>query len=235
MAELFEAREPFEQAIQAALGPLSQALVIERWADAQAHLHELKRFARVILPLDLARPSQRPQPPSDPGVIGLACDLVTCEAGLQPLCESLLGKTLVVQDLESALRLYQNDSIDCDLVTITGEVLTARGMLHLSANRDDGRQGQGDEEQGVAEERAQLEAQREDLLRALEAENHLHREAESSAEALGEQLRAAQEGLREAERALGEVRRTMERQIQELGWHETIGVDFGGRGDGLSV
>jgi chromosome segregation protein len=222
VGELLEIPQAFQRAIAAALGPLAQALVLERWADAREHLEEINRASGAIFPLDLARPAPRPQLPADAGVVGLASDLVRCEAALLPLCRSLLGRTLIVRNLEDALRLYQSDSTDCDLVTTRGELLAARGTLHLPPAWGDVRDGEPPETRQEVDEVSHRQAQRADLLRALEAESGLHREAESSVESLGDERRRAQGGLREVERSLGEVRRHLERHLQEVSWHETI-------------
>lgn len=131
VAELIQVPDHLERAIEEALGPSLQDIVVERWRDAEAAVTFLKQKQAgraTFLPLDSIRPPRRLPVPSRPGVIGLGADLVTAEARLRPVVELLLNRTLVVKDLATARQvLSQADGLR--IVTLDGELVRTTGRL----------------------------------------------------------------------------------------------------------
>ncbi|HEY75954.1 MAG TPA: AAA family ATPase [Thermoflexia bacterium] len=133
--------EEWETAVEAALGPLAQALVVEGWDvvdEARRRLPPDERAA--LLPLSDLRPPSVDLPE---GAVR-AADVVSCDPALRPAVEAILGATLLVPDLKTARSLLPHLPPGSRCVTRAGEVITAEGAVVL------GREGRG----ALAQERA---------------------------------------------------------------------------------
>jgi len=131
-----------EAAIETALGTHGQDLVVETWADAEAAIGFLKQSGggrATFLPLDTV---QSPGPISlsqETGVLGLAVELIGCEARLCPAFDVLLGRAIVVEDLGTACRIMgqvARDSYPYQIVTLAGEVVHSNGTITGGATED---------------------------------------------------------------------------------------------------
>ncbi|MCR4400460.1 MAG: chromosome segregation protein SMC, partial [Syntrophomonadaceae bacterium] len=137
VGDLVEVGTGLEVAIQTALGRGIENVVVRSEAEARRAIALLqeKRLGRVtFLPLDLLRPglldpAQAERLAREPGVVGWAWQLVQyppeCAAALQ----YLLGRVLVVEDLEAGVRLYRRRALPVRLVTLAGEVLSPGGAI----------------------------------------------------------------------------------------------------------
>ena len=120
-----------ERAIEAALADQIGAIVVERREDALAAVEFLRdrdAGAATLLPLD-AIPHQYPlNLQRERGVVGVAARLVRTDKRYRPLVDSLLGRVIVVDDVQTALR-----HIDRGLgavVTRDGVLLRPNGAVH---------------------------------------------------------------------------------------------------------
>ncbi len=191
LANIVHVESMHRSAIAAALGEAATYLVVEDSETALSGIALLKEEKRGIVtfapraslntPLD-----NRPQV-SDLGVLGWADELVSCDERFKSLVGTILGVYLVVQDLQTANRVYgQLKSQSYNVVTLTGEVLGHAGFIRgglLSKNQMDfvGRQEQLaallqeiEKLQQASEARRALMAQRETEIQQnkIEAENH---------------------------------------------------------------
>ena len=125
---LVEVPSQFELAIEAALGEQLHGLMVDGLEDAIAGIGLLKNegAGRVtFLPMD----SMAVAPidlPCEPGLVGSAAGLVSCDARYRPVVDALLGSVLVAQDMEAAWRLR---SLGYDVVTLAGEVVRRNGSI----------------------------------------------------------------------------------------------------------
>ncbi len=163
-------------------------------------LEEGDRGRAVLYPLDGIKASQRLGLPADPGVIGLAVDLVKTDSRHRPLAELLLGRAIVVRDRSTARRLVKSLPDSARLVTLKGEVFWANGTV--TAGRD-GRAGV------IARPRQKRELQ-ETTQKALE---HLERSAQQLA-ALEKEQKTLQAQTAEHQDRLAASRRRLEQDIQ---------------------
>ncbi|MFA5863853.1 MAG: chromosome segregation protein SMC [Phycisphaerae bacterium] len=67
------------------------------------------------------------------GVIGLAGKFVRNEDRYDHLVRLLLGKTLIVRDLTTALNLRREDNIGMRFVTLDGELIETDGSIHIGS------------------------------------------------------------------------------------------------------
>lgn len=122
-------------AIDTALGGAANDLIVPDQQDAKRAIELLKqhRLGRATFqPIPLMRP-QAPGPEfqrvlGQAGVIGRAADLVECKPSHRPVIDSLLGRVIVVETLDDALRLGKTSGWQ-KLVTLEGEFVHSAGAV----------------------------------------------------------------------------------------------------------
>jgi chromosome segregation protein len=198
-AEFLRVPRDLRPAIEAALGPLLSALIVDSVDDARALLGALGARGGgevAFVPASLLRaraPLPVPQEAaSDPGVRGRALDLVEVTGDRAGALAALLGDVLVVQDLATALRV-RGAGYQGRLVTLAGEGLSAEGVLTARCARagaaaggppsPDARWRPGESPLGRAEEIADARA---GLARLEEATRQHARRGEEAAARLRE-------------------------------------------------
>ena len=233
LANIIRVENQHRSAIAAALGDAATYLVVEESSAAFSGiglLREEKRGIVTFVPRLEVGDSLRERPAlSDLGVVGWADELVNCDAQFQAMVRQVLGHFLVVQDLQTAHRVFaQLRGQSFSVVTLTGEVLGHSGFIRggvLSKNQSDfvGRQEQLavlvqeiEKLQQASEARLIQLAQRETDVQEnkIEAEN-LRKEIQESEQALG--LLRIQLGRQTfEEQALTESRANREAEKQRL-------------------
>lgn len=199
VAEWLQVSPGYERAIEAALGGRLQNIVTataEEALQAIAYLKAQRAGRATFLPLDLLRPSP-PLPPMErePGVVGRALDLVRYPPPFEPAAHLLLGRFLVVENWEAALRLRRQGAHEWTMVTLEGDLLLPHGAMV----------GGSEEGQRMAflsrrRELAELEGF-EEVLKARLAEK------DETLARLQEEEKAARRRWQEARRHLEEARR----------------------------
>lgn len=136
VAELIAVPAELETAVETALGGALQNIVTRTDIDAKNVIEYLKKnkLGRVtFLPLNTLRPAARTdierRALTMPGVIGVAADLVQCHPQYQVVVEFLLGKVLIVQNIEQALQAAKASGQRLRLVTLEGEYIHPGGSL----------------------------------------------------------------------------------------------------------
>ncbi len=134
VAELIVTDSDYELAIEVALGSAIQNIITETADDAKTAINFLKRTraGRVtFLPLDILRPRYFDDDSllQRAGVIGIASELVGCDTKYEIAIDQLLGNTLVVEDLDTAIDLTRRYRPKARLVTLEGEVLNTSGAV----------------------------------------------------------------------------------------------------------
>lgn len=205
VAAAFEVDAAHARAIETAFGASVHDIVVPSEKEAKAAIEFLRteRAGRVTFhPVSLMRPSK----PScelralleKKGVVGLAIDLVRPVEGLRPAVESLLGRIVVVEDLDVALRLAKTSGWR-RLVTLGGEVLHGSGAV---TGGESARSSTG-----IVQRRAEV-TELERRLAELGGEAERARaDEESSAASAG--------ALREAGVAVGVARRSAEEELRD--------------------
>lgn len=127
----------YERAIETALGAAIQNIVTDNQKTAARLIEDLKqtRSGRAtFLPLDTlrARPLEKNQITSVqnlPGFVGLASDLVTADPELENVVLYLLGRVVVAEDLNTAMKLSRQSGQTLRLVTLEGDVIAPGGSM----------------------------------------------------------------------------------------------------------
>ncbi len=136
VAQAITVPEEYEVAVDVALGNATQNIIVENEYDAKALIEFLKKheMGRVsFLPLDalktrtLSAGEQRYL--SEKGVIGVASDLVSFDKRVKEAVDYLLARTVLVDNMDNAIRIMKQASYSFRIVTLEGEVLNPGGVI----------------------------------------------------------------------------------------------------------
>lgn len=227
VADAFHAPAGYEVAFETALGGSVQDIITDSESTAKAaiaYLHESQRGRATFLPLDRMRPSgslDLGRAHGMRGVLGGALDLIQFDPKYRPALETLLGRVILCEDLDSATDCSRAARGWSRIVTMTGDVVSPSGAL--TGGRQQGRNaGQ------LLGRKTEIAALGKDL-KAVEAEEikcqqrlaDLEEKREQAEAALGEAQSAKQaaqlassDAVRKSEFAAAEARRAAEQAEQ---------------------
>ncbi|RDY33024.1 chromosome segregation protein SMC [Lachnotalea glycerini] len=135
VADIIKVEKEYEVAIETALGGSIQNIVTEDEETAKRMIHYLKsnKYGRAtFLPLTSIGNKtifNQENALREKGVIGLASDLVTTKEKYQGLSKYLLGRTIVVDDIDHAISLARKYKYILRIVTLEGESLNPGGSM----------------------------------------------------------------------------------------------------------
>lgn len=136
VAELIRMNDDVVIAIETALGASLQNIVVDTETTAQKIIGYLKehRLGRAtFLPLSgLQVYPPRPQEKDaarEVGAVGIASELVTCEAKYRAVVEFLLNRTVIVRTLDDAVRIARKYRFKVRLITLDGDILNSGGSM----------------------------------------------------------------------------------------------------------
>ncbi|HDN78979.1 MAG TPA: chromosome segregation protein SMC [Chloroflexi bacterium] len=181
LARLIKAPEGLEKALEVALTPFLDGWVVESFGEAVEALGGSPPDGHHILfPLDSLRELPPLALPDSEEVMGIALELVECAEELTPLVKLLLGRTVIVKDLETAKRvmeLLRGEELPCQVVTLNGELLHNYGMVERMHNRKGLMELERERRQWETE-LVQLSEEEEDLRNRLDERERRRRELE---------------------------------------------------------
>ena len=135
VADLISTSKKYETAIETALGGSIQNIVTDREETAKELIEYLKknRYGRAtFLPLtgisargDFTQESAL----REPGILGLASDLVEVKDEYRTLIQYLLGRVVVADTIDHAIALARKFRHTLRIVTLEGELLSAGGSM----------------------------------------------------------------------------------------------------------
>ena len=142
VADLIQVNKDYEIAIETALGGSIQNIVTDNEQTAKTLIEFLKknRYGRAtFLPMSSISPRGEFTPREalrEPGVIGIACELVTTAPQYQQITKFLLGRVLVVDNIDHAIIIGRKYRHSLRMVTIEGESLSPGGSMTGGAFRN---------------------------------------------------------------------------------------------------
>lgn len=188
LAEVISVPEGYESAIEYALGAALQNVLVESERDAAALITYLKQksYGRVTFrPLTSCRPralaGEYMPALREQGCFGIAADLVECEAKFLPFVQTLLGTTVVVDNMNTAERLYRKYNQGFKIVTLDGEIY-ARGGEITGGSRRSQNSGLLSQEKQIEQAKANLDRLRSNIARLKEQREDRQREIELAEE-----------------------------------------------------
>lgn len=203
-------------AIETALGGALQNIVVESEEDAKAAIEYLRRTRggrATFLPVTSVKGRKldnAAQVAKSKGFIGIAAELITCDKKYSGIIDSLLGRVVVVDNIDNAIALSRSFGYRFKTVTLEGDVLNAGGSLSGgSVNKQSGFLSRAAEIKSLTSDIAELSR----LLRSAEQERT---SAESDIARADSQLSSFIPLVREYEDdilKLGNTRRMLEESL----------------------
>jgi chromosome segregation protein len=137
VAELIALPARYDTAFEVALGGHLQDIVVDTWADAEAAIALLKKAnagRATFQPIDTVHGRGAPADvlrslTSRAGVHGIAADLLEVPAELQGVVNALLGRTLIVDDLDVARACLPLLPAGWNAITLSGEIARTAGSV----------------------------------------------------------------------------------------------------------
>ena len=143
ISRLIRTDDEFTIAIEIALGAAMQNIVATSEADGKAAISFLKRTgggrATFLFLNAQGKNLQENGLESCRGFVGVASQLVSCENTYRNIVNNLLGRTVIVEDLDAAIAMSRKYNNRFKIVTLDGQVMNAGGsMTGGSVNKDAG-------------------------------------------------------------------------------------------------
>lgn len=135
VADIIKVEKQYEVAIETALGGSIQNIVTDTEETAKriiSYLKEKKYGRATFLPLTSIQGGVKiayPEVLKEAGVIGLAHTLVQVEEKFLGLANQLLGRTVVVENIEQGISIARKYKQSLRLVTLEGELLNPGGSI----------------------------------------------------------------------------------------------------------
>jgi chromosome segregation protein len=137
VADILKVNEEKELAVEAALGPSLQYIVCEdeeQAKEAIEFLKEVRGGRATFMPVTSVKERQHQRIAGDilasRGVVGVAADAVECEPQFAPIVDFLLGRVLLVEDIDAGIAVARSQPRAWSkLVTLDGEVFYPSGTL----------------------------------------------------------------------------------------------------------
>lgn len=135
VADIIKVEKEYEIAVETALGGNIQNIVTDNEETAKRMIAYLKqnKFGRAtFLPLTSMHGGggiRQQEVLKEPGVIGLASTLVQVGDRFHGLAEQLLGRTIVVDNIDNGIRLARKYKQSLRLVTLEGELMNPGGSM----------------------------------------------------------------------------------------------------------
>ena len=190
VADIIHVQKDYEIAIETALGGSIQNIVTDNEQTAKRMIGFLKknRFGRATF-LPLSNMSGRgglnqKDVLKEPGVIGTANTLVKADKEYDDLVMYLLGRVLVIDDIDHAIAIGRKYKHSLRMVTLEGESLSPGGSMTGGAFKNNsnllGRRREIEElEQSVAKLKKNIESVQNDIVTARDNRNELRNQVAS--------------------------------------------------------
>lgn len=144
VAQLITMDAKYETAVETALGQAMQNIVTKNEEDAKYLIAYLKkmRYGRVtFLPMTSIKPRSI-DPRFDralktPGCFGIASELVRFDKKYQNIVEGLLGGTVIVDTIDTAVELARTTGYGFKIVTLEGDVINTTGSITGGSKKND--------------------------------------------------------------------------------------------------
>lgn len=184
LAEVINVPGEYEAAIEFALGGAMQNVLVENESDASDLITYLKQknYGRVTFrPLSSCRPhtltGDSLNALREPGCYGLASELIKYDRKYDGLIKTLLGTTVVVNNIGNAIRIYKKYNQAFKIVTLDGEIFSRGGEITGGSRRNQ-TQGLLSQEKKIEEIKTNLERAKKGLSvlinRKAECEQEIH-------------------------------------------------------------
>lgn len=209
VARLLHTSRTYAVAVETALGAAAQNIVVDTQRDGKNAIEMLKRREggrATFLPMDTIRPSSLSKVPrGEQGFVALASELVECEDAYRAIADNLLGRIVITETLEDAVRIGNKYNNSLRIVSLDGQQVNIGGsMTGGSISRSAGILSR-------ANELKELEQSREETAHSLEQLMKEGKIAQQKRETLRQELALAREEHSDARTAQSKAEGELER------------------------
>lgn len=240
VADIIKVDKEYETAIEIALGGSIQNIITEDEETAKKMIGFLKknRFGRAtFLPLtSITKPQEFKtlEALKEKGVIGLADTLVQTDVKYQNVAKTMLGRILVIDHIDNAVKIAKKYQYSIRIVTLEGELLVPGGAISGGAFKNSSnllgrRRELGELEQKLSAAKGKLETALTDIENIKAERNQVRKTIEEKKTELQElflrqntarmNVVSAEEKKNEAEQGFGtlqEEQQEIEQKIAEI-------------------
>lgn len=134
VSKLIRTGDEYTVAIEIALGGTMQHIVVQDEQTGKAAMHYLERTdsgRATFQPLSVVKGRELNEPGVEncPGFVNLASRLVDCDPMYRDMVNSFLGKTVIAENIDSAIAIANRFHHRFRIVTLGGQVLNAGGSM----------------------------------------------------------------------------------------------------------
>ncbi len=232
VSRLIQTDDEFTTAIEIALGAAMQQIVVGSEADGKAAIAFLKRTnggRATFLPLTAisGRKLNEPGVEDCGGFVGIASELVRCDALYRPVVDNLLGRIVIAEELDSAIAMAKRFKSRFKIVTLDGQVMNPGGsMTGGSVAKEAGILSRANELKRLSQEEEKLSGKKDTLAASLAEAQRSVTQTEYELGTAKDELRFAEDEVlrRQGEekqhmillQALEEAREAAQRELDSL-------------------
>ena len=133
LANIIEVPEEYQTAIEMCLGASLQNIVTETEEDAKKlveHLRKNNLGRASFLPITSVKGRKLDKIKGhEKGVIGIASDLVKFNKKYEQIILNLLGRTVIVDNMETAIKVAKQNGYSFRIITVEGDVINPSGSI----------------------------------------------------------------------------------------------------------
>ena len=133
LANIIEVPEEYQTAIEMCLGMSLQNIVTDTEEDAKKlveHLRKNNLGRASFLPISSVRGKKLDKIKiKEEGYVGIASDLIKYDKKYQDIIENLLGRTVIVDKMETAIKIAKQNKYAFRIITLEGDVINPSGAI----------------------------------------------------------------------------------------------------------
>ena len=176
LANLISTPKEYETAIEMCLGAALQNIITDTEEDAKKLIEHLRKgnLGRAsFLPITSVKGKKLDniKQKGIDGIVGIASDLVKYQNKYEQIVLNLLGRTVIVEDMNSAISLAKQNNYSFRIVTLSGDLINPSGAITGGsvAQKTVNILGRGREIEDLQKQIKKLEKQKEDVENEKEA------------------------------------------------------------------
>ncbi len=133
LANIIEVPEEYQTAIEMCLGSSLQNIVTDNEEDAKRLIEHLRKnnLGRAsFLPITSVKGRKLEKiKGKNTGIVGIASDLIKYSKKYENIILNLLGRTVIVEDMDTAIRVAKDNGYSFRIITIAGDVINPSGAI----------------------------------------------------------------------------------------------------------
>ena len=132
LANIISVPKQYETAIEMCLGSSLQNIVTETEQDAKKLIEHLRKnnLGRAsFLPISSIKGKKIDKIKGKEGVIGVAADLVQFDKKYEQIIYNLLGRTIIIDNMDNAIKIAKQNNYTFRIVTLEGDLINPSGSI----------------------------------------------------------------------------------------------------------